>query len=88
MQEIEVLFLAREDSPGVGNGNQLQYSCLGNPMDRGAWQATIHGAAKELGKLNNSTTTATTTNSEPYVLIVIHSVQPLSPVCNTLAYVK
>ena len=34
-------------SPGVGNGNSLQYSCLGNPMDRGAWQATIHGVAKE-----------------------------------------
>ena len=30
----------------VGNGNPLQYSCLGNHMDRGAWQATIHGVAK------------------------------------------
>ena len=29
-------------SPGEGNGNQLQYSCLGNPMDRGAWQAKVH----------------------------------------------
>ena len=34
-------------SPGEGNGNPLQYSCLGNPMDRGAWQATVHGVAKE-----------------------------------------
>ena len=34
-------------SPGEGNGNPLQYSCLGNPMDRGAWRATVHGAAKE-----------------------------------------
>ena len=33
-------------SPGEGNGNLLQYSCLGNSMDRGAWQATIHGIAK------------------------------------------
>ena len=33
-------------SPQVGNGNPLQYSCLGNPMDRGAWEATAHGAAK------------------------------------------
>ena len=32
-------------SPGVGNGNPLQYSCLGNPMDRGAWWATVHGVA-------------------------------------------
>ena len=31
-----------------GHGNPLQYSCLENPMDRGAWWATIHGAAKEL----------------------------------------
>ena len=30
-------------SPGEGNGNPLQYSCLGNPMDRGTWQATVHG---------------------------------------------
>ena len=29
-----------EQSPGVGNGNPLQYSCLGNPMDRGTWQAS------------------------------------------------
>ena len=35
-------------SPGEGNGNPLQYSCLGNPMDRGAWQAAVHGATNEL----------------------------------------
>ena len=34
--------------PGGGNGNPLQYSCLGNLMDRGAWWATVHGIAKEL----------------------------------------
>ena len=34
-------------SPGEGNGNSFQYSCLGNPMDRGAWQATVHRVAKE-----------------------------------------
>ena len=32
--------------PGEGNGNPLQYSCLENPMDRGAWQATVHGVSK------------------------------------------
>ena len=32
---------------GEGNGNSLQYSCLGNPMDRGAWWATVHGGHKE-----------------------------------------
>ena len=33
-------------SPGEGNGNPLQYSCLKNPMDRGAWWATVQGVAK------------------------------------------
>ena len=33
-------------SSGEGNGNPLQYPCLENPMDRGAWQATVHGVAK------------------------------------------
>ena len=33
-------------SPGVGNGNSFQYSCLENAMDRGVWQATVHGATK------------------------------------------
>ena len=33
-------------SPGERNGNPLQYSCLENPMDRGAWQATVHGVTR------------------------------------------
>ena len=33
-------------SPGGGHGNPLHYSCLENPMDRGDWQATVHGVAK------------------------------------------
>ena len=33
-------------SPGEGNGNPLQHSCLENPMDRGAWKATVHGVTK------------------------------------------
>ena len=36
-----------EKSPGEGNCNPLQYSCLENPTDRGIWQATVHGVAKE-----------------------------------------
>ena len=35
-----------ERSPGEGNSNPLQYSCLGNPMDRGAWWATVDGVTK------------------------------------------
>ena len=36
-----------ERSPGDGNGNPLQYSCQGNPMDRGAWRTAINGVANE-----------------------------------------
>ena len=39
--------------PGEGNGYPLQYSCLDNPMDRGAWRATIHGVAKSQTQLGN-----------------------------------
>ena len=40
------LILGSGRFPGEGNGNPLQYSCLENPMGRGAWQATVHGVAK------------------------------------------
>ena len=40
-------------SLGEGNGNTLQYFCLGNPMDRGAWQATVRGVAKSLTRLSD-----------------------------------
>ena len=43
--EDSVPWLGR--SPGEGNGNQLQSSCLGNSLDRGAWWATVYGVAKE-----------------------------------------
>ena len=36
-------------SPGEGNGNPLQYSCLENPMERRAWQVIVHGVTEELG---------------------------------------
>ena len=45
-----------ERSPREGNGNPLQYSCLGNPMDRGAWQAKDHVVAKNQTWLSNWTT--------------------------------
>ena len=40
-------------SPGEGNGNALQYSCLENSMDRGAWRATVHGVAKSQIQLSD-----------------------------------
>ena len=39
-------------SPGVGNGDPLQYSCLENSMDRGAWQTTVHGVSKSRTQLS------------------------------------
>ena len=44
-----------ESSPGEGNGNLLQYSCLENPMDGGAWWATVHGVAKSWTRLSELT---------------------------------
>ena len=46
-------------SPGEGNGNPLQYSCLENSMDRGAWWATVHGVAKSRTRLSDLTFTFT-----------------------------
>ena len=43
---LRVRSMGQEDSPGGGNGNPLQSSCLEKPMDRGAWQATVHAVAK------------------------------------------
>ena len=41
-------------SPGGGNGNPLQYSCLENPVDRGVWRATVHGVAKSRTRLSTA----------------------------------
>ena len=49
-------FRASSLSHGEGNGNPLQYSCLGNPMERWAWRVTVHGAAKTRTQLRNYTT--------------------------------
>ena len=47
-------------SPGGGHGNPLQYSCLQDPMDRGAWWATVHGGHKELNTTEQLSTTYST----------------------------
>ena len=46
IQETSVQSLDWKISPGLENGNPLQYSCLENPMDRGAWWTTVHGVSK------------------------------------------
>ena len=55
MQETWVRSLGREDSPGEGNGDPLQYSCLENSMDGEAWRATVHGVAESWTQLSDFT---------------------------------
>ena len=52
MLETWVRSLGREDPPGAGNGNPLQYPCLETLMDRGAWWAAVHGVAKSQAQLS------------------------------------
>ena len=55
MQETWVQSLGWKDPLEEENGNPLQYSCLKNPMDRGAWWVTIHGVAKSWTQLSGET---------------------------------
>ena len=52
-------------SPGEGNGNPLQYSCLENPMDGGAWWATVHGVKKSRTRLSDFTFTFSLITEKP-----------------------
>ena len=56
-------------SSGEGNGNPLQYSCLKNPMDGGAWWATVHGVAKSRTQLSDFTFTFTHTHTSTHTII-------------------
>ena len=58
MQETGVRSLSWEDSPRGGHGNPFQYSCLENPMDRGAWRAAVHRVAKGRMRLKRFSTHA------------------------------
>ena len=63
-------------SPGVGNGNPLQYSCLKNPMDRGAWWATDHGIAKSRTQLSTHTFACTLLHWQSDSLPLSHEGSP------------
>ena len=54
-------------SPGEGNGNPLQYSCLRNPMDRGAWWAIVHGITKESDTTKHSRSYYSTCSLNTYI---------------------
>ena len=62
-------------SPGEGNGNPLPYSCLGNPMGREAWQASVYGVAKELDMTESLHSNNMHTHTHVCVLCVCVCVQ-------------
>ena len=64
-------------SPGEGNGNPLQYSCLENPMDRGAWWATVHGVTKSRTRLSDFT-------FFHFPVLYSRTLLVVHPVCNSL----
>ena len=73
-----------ERFPGGGHGNPLQYSCLENPMDRGAWQATVHRVANsqtQLKQLNMHSITKVTNRA----ITEFHKVLPSSSNCTKVA---
>ena len=77
MQETWVPSLGQEDPLGEENGNPLQHSCLGNPMDRGAWWATVPGVTKG----SDMTMTKTTTNNSLKIwLFYVRYIMPLKKV--------
>ena len=59
-------------SPGEGSGTPLQYSCLENPMDGGAWWATVHGVAKSRTRLSNFT------SLQRVISLLLHELPSLS----------
>ena len=52
-EESSIIIFIVDSNPGEGHGNPLLYSCLDNPMDRGAWWAPVHGVAKSRTRLSN-----------------------------------
>ena len=82
MRETWVRSLGWEDFPGEGNGNPLQYSCLENPMDRGAWWATVHGVAESRIGLRDFTFTSLSFSLH----LTINPEKAMAPDSSTLAW--
>ena len=84
MQETRVQSLGWGRSPGEGNGTVLQYSCLENPMDRGAWWAAVHGVAKDRTDRPTNTLTFTVSHWLPHASGTVPSNSP-DPLCPELS---
>ena len=69
-----------ESSSGGGHGNLLQYSCLENPTDRGAWRAVVHGVTKSWTRLS-------TAQNMVVLLLVFKGISILSSIVATLIYI-
>ena len=63
-------------SPGGGHGNPLQYSCLENPMDRGAWRAAVHGVTKSQTRLKRLSTHACSDFAYSWLDPQLHNIWP------------
>ena len=72
-------------SPGEGNGNPLQYSCLENPMGRGAWWSTVHGDAESRTRLSDFAFAFNISSSGTYSFVQFSSVaQSCPPLCDPM----
>ena len=77
VRDMQVRFPGSGGSPGKGNGNPIQYSCLENSMDREAWRATVHGVAKS--QTQESTPTNTHGNLRKYPTTSGKTALPTTP---------
>ena len=79
-EEAQVQSLGQEAgrSPGGGHGNPLQYSSLENPMDRGAWRATVHRTAKSWTRLKDLSSTQARSHAYPIVSVTRTSLTVLT----------
>ena len=73
-----------ERAPGGGNGNTLQCSCLGNPMDQGAWWATVHGVSKSLQGVYNLKIIVDLQKIGKIIQRILYTPHPVSPNGNIL----
>ena len=70
-QETPVQSLGQENPPGAGNANPLQYSCLENLMDRGAWRATVHGVTQSQSDITERLTISLSSEGKAEALLEV-----------------